>query len=198
MAPTVPGLSALAAMGVVFSGIKPTGEVHLGNYLGALRQWVEQQHRSDAVLLLRRRPSRPHGPAGSRRCCVSAPTASARSCWPSVSIPSVCTLFVQSHVHEHAELAWLLDCTASLRRAQPDDPVQGQVGSDRLRVRRAVQLPGTHGGRHPAVRHHRGAGRRRPAPTHRTDPHRGRTVQPPLRRRRSSFPKAWCRRSALG
>ena len=41
--------------------------------------------------------------------------------------PDVCTLFVQSHVHEHAELAWLMECTAVVRRAEAHDPVQGQV-----------------------------------------------------------------------
>ena len=41
--------------------------------------------------------------------------------------PDVCTLFVQSHVPEHTELTWLLECTASYRRAAADDPVQGEV-----------------------------------------------------------------------
>ena len=40
--------------------------------------------------------------------------------------PDRCTLFVQSHVPEHPRLTWLLECTATDRRAQPDDPVQGQ------------------------------------------------------------------------
>ena len=42
--------------------------------------------------------------------------------------PDVCTLFVQSHVPEHAQLGWIMECTASLRRAAAHDAVQGQVG----------------------------------------------------------------------
>ena len=50
-----------------------------------------------------------------------------RSTWPAASTPSVCTLFVQSHVPEHAELAWLMECTASFGELQPHDAVQGEV-----------------------------------------------------------------------
>ena len=42
--------------------------------------------------------------------------------------PDVATLFVQSHVPEHTQLGWIMECTVSLRRAAADDPVQGQVG----------------------------------------------------------------------
>ena len=99
-------------MGVVFSGIKPTGEVHLGNYLGALRQWVEQQHRSELsyyCVVDLHALTVPQDPDLLRE-------RTHRLCQILLAIgldPSVCTLFVQSHVHEHAELAWLLDCTAS-------------------------------------------------------------------------------------
>ena len=50
--------------------------------------------------------------------------------------PEVCTLFVQSHVPEHTELTWLLECTASVGELQPDDAVQGQVGQRAARSRR--------------------------------------------------------------
>ena len=42
--------------------------------------------------------------------------------------PDVATVFVQSHVPEHSQLAWVMECTVVVRRAVADDPVQGQVG----------------------------------------------------------------------
>ena len=98
--------------------------------------------------------------------------------------PDVATVFVQSHVPEHSQLAWVMECTVSLRRAVADDPVQGQVGQarGRLRLGRAVHLPGAAGRRHPALRRRRGAGRRRPAPARRDHPGHRHPLQPPLRR----------------
>ena len=95
----------------VFSGIKPTGNVHLGNLLGALVHWVEDQHRADSIycvvdlhaLTVQQDPAQ-----------VRETTLRLAQALLAVGLdPSVCTLFVQSHVHEHAELAWLMECTAS-------------------------------------------------------------------------------------
>ena len=94
----------------VLSGLKPTGPVTLGNYLGALRFWVEDQHRADsffAVVDLHALTVE-HDPARLRQLTVEQ-----ARCLLAVGLdPDVCTLFVQSHVHEHAELCWLLECTA--------------------------------------------------------------------------------------
>jgi tryptophanyl-tRNA synthetase len=95
----------------VFSGIKPTGPVTLGNYLGALRHWVTDQHVHDALycvvdlhaLTVDHRPEELH-----------ALTLELFRSLMAVGLdPEVCTLFVQSHVHEHAELSWLLECTVA-------------------------------------------------------------------------------------
>ena len=80
---------------------RPHDSLHLGNYLGALRQWVDAAGRPRRVLL-RRRPARDHRRARPGRCCASAPAARPRSTSPSASTPSGRTLFVQSHVPEHA------------------------------------------------------------------------------------------------
>ena len=85
-----------------------------------------------------------------------------------------------------------------LRRAEPDDAVQGEVRPAEVRVGRAVHLPGADGGRHPPLRHRPGAGGRRPAPAPRAHPRRGRAVQQPLRRRPSSCPRPTSPRSAPG
>ena len=101
--------------------------------------------------------------------------------------PTVSIVFVQSHVHEHSELAWLMECTASIgelrRMTQFKDKAEtGRGGRRRVRVRRPAHLPGAHGRRHPPLRHRRGAGRRRPAPARRAHPRPRHPLQQPLRR----------------
>jgi tryptophanyl-tRNA synthetase len=98
-------------MARVFSGIKPTGPVTLGNYLGALRHWVSDQHEFDSLYCVvdLHALTVPHDPAELQGLTLEL----FRSLMAVGLDPDVCTLFVQSHVHEHAELSWLLECTAS-------------------------------------------------------------------------------------
>jgi tryptophanyl-tRNA synthetase len=56
----------------VFSGIKPTGNLHLGNYLGAIRKFVAAAGHASRLHLLRRRHARDHGVAGARRTCAGS------------------------------------------------------------------------------------------------------------------------------
>jgi tryptophanyl-tRNA synthetase len=95
----------------VFSGIKPTGEAQLGNYLGAMRFWVQDQHTADSLFCVvdLHALTLPQDPAELR----SRTTEVAQILMAVGLDPDVCTLFVQSHVHEHTELAWLMECTAS-------------------------------------------------------------------------------------
>ena len=98
-------------MARVFSGIKPTGDVHLGNLLGALRNWVDDQDRHDCVYCVvdLHALTVPHDPEQLR-----STTLSLAQILLAVGLdPDRCTLFVQGHVHEHAECAWLMECTAS-------------------------------------------------------------------------------------
>jgi len=94
-----------------FSGIQPTGDVHLGNYLGAVRRWVADQHTQDAVYCVvdLHALTLPQDPAELRDRTVSL-AALLVACGLD---PDVCTLFVQSHVPEHTGLAWLMECFAS-------------------------------------------------------------------------------------
>ena len=96
-------------MARVFSGIQPSGGMHLGNLLGALRNWVAYQHEHEAVYCvvdLHALTTAPD-PAELRRNTVVAATL-----LMSVGIdPERSTLFVQSAVSEHAELAWMMECT---------------------------------------------------------------------------------------
>lgn len=95
----------------MFSGIKPTGPVQLGNLLGALRAWVADQHRADTIFCVvdLHAITIPQDPAVLRRTTEELATLLL-----AVGIdPEVATLFVQSEVREHTELSWILECTAA-------------------------------------------------------------------------------------
>jgi tryptophanyl-tRNA synthetase len=95
----------------VFSGIKPTGPVQLGNLLGALQAWVRDQHRADALYCVvdLHALTVPQDPATLR----AATTELAQLLLAVGLDPEVATLFVQSDVREHTELSWILECTAA-------------------------------------------------------------------------------------
>ncbi len=95
----------------VFSGIKPTGPVQLGNLLGALRHWVADQDEADTIFCVvdLHALTVPQDPAELR-----TRTLELAQLLLAIGIdPARSTLFVQSHVREHAELSWLMECTAS-------------------------------------------------------------------------------------
>jgi tryptophanyl-tRNA synthetase len=99
-------------MARVLSGIQPTGDIHLGNYLGAIHQWVQDQHTQDAYFCVvdLHALTIPRDPAELR-----AKTLETTLLLVAAGLdPEVCTLFVQSHVHEHAELSWILESVASM------------------------------------------------------------------------------------
>lgn len=96
----------------VFSGIKPTGHLTLGNYLGAMRRWVEvDQHRSEALFCVvdLHALTVDHDPARVRRLSRQAATLLLAAGLD----PELCTVFVQSHVDEHARLSYVLECVAT-------------------------------------------------------------------------------------
>ena len=95
----------------MLSCIQPTGDVHLGNYLGALRPWVEGQHEAEVfhgivdlhALTVTDRP----GVLGDATLRLAAVLFA-------VGLdPRVATVFVQSHLAEHSQLAWVMECTVS-------------------------------------------------------------------------------------
>ncbi len=99
-------------MARVLSGIQPTGDIHLGNYLGAVRGWVDDQHAQDSYFCVvdLHALTVPRDPAELR-----AKTLETTLLLVAAGLdPEVCTLFVQSHVHEHPELSWILESVASM------------------------------------------------------------------------------------
>jgi tryptophanyl-tRNA synthetase len=98
-------------MARVFSGIQPSGEMHLGNYLGAVRHWVAAQDADDALYCVvdLHAMTLPYEPAElAERTRRTAALLLAAGIDPERS-----TLFVQSHVPAHTELTWILNCVAS-------------------------------------------------------------------------------------
>jgi len=95
----------------VLSCIQPTGDVHLGNYLGALRNWVSGQHKADVF----------HGIVDLHALTVTEePGVIGRNTLQLAAVlfavgldPDVATVFVQSHVPEHSQLGWIMECTVS-------------------------------------------------------------------------------------
>jgi len=100
----------------VFSGIQPTADsFHLGNYLGALRQWVALQDSYDTFYCVvdLHAITVPQDPA-----LLTARTRIAAAQLLGAGLdPERCTLFVQSHVPEHAELSWILGCQTGFGEA---------------------------------------------------------------------------------
>ena len=98
-------------MSRVFSGIQPTGDLHLGNLLGAVANWVRDLDEDDAVYCVvdLHALTIPKDPAELRRKTIELTQLLVAAGLD----PQRCTLFVQSHVRAHAELGWLMECTAS-------------------------------------------------------------------------------------
>lgn len=100
----------------VLSGIQPSaGSFHLGNYLGAVRQWVALQDTHDAFYMLAdlHAITVPQDPAVLR----ANTRLSAAQLLGAGLDPERCTLFVQSHVPEHAELGWVMNCLTGFGEA---------------------------------------------------------------------------------
>ena len=120
----------------VFSGIQPTADsFHLGNYLGAVKQWVDLQESRDAIYCVvdLHAITVPYDPETLRR---RTRVAAAQLIAAGLD-PERCILFVQSQVQEHSELAWVLSCLTGFGEASrmtqfKDKSVKG--GADQASV----------------------------------------------------------------
>jgi tryptophanyl-tRNA synthetase len=98
-------------MARVLSGIQPTGDVHIGNYLGAFARWAaEQQPEHFFCIVDLHAMTVEYDPALLRERTIDL----AAWLFAAGIDPDRSTLFVQSHVREHSELAWVLNCIATL------------------------------------------------------------------------------------
>lgn len=100
----------------IFSGIRPTGELHIGNYLGAVKQWLELQEKHDCIFCIVdwHAITTPYKPAVLQKNIIEVAIA-----YLAAGLnPEKCILFVQSQVKEHSELAWLLSTIVPLGELQ--------------------------------------------------------------------------------
>jgi tryptophanyl-tRNA synthetase len=113
----------------VFSGIQPTGNLHLGNYLGAIRNWVAMQHDAQSIycivdlhaITLWQEPA-------ALRAGIREMAAALIACGID---PAKAILFNQSMVREHAELAWVLNCVARVGWLNRMTQFKDKAGKDR-------------------------------------------------------------------
>lgn len=100
----------------VLSGVQPTGNLHLGNYLGAIRNWVEGQSQYDNFFCVvdLHAITVPHNPA-----TLAADTYTIAALYLACGIDlDHSTIFVQSHISAHSELTWLLNCITPINWLQ--------------------------------------------------------------------------------
>ena len=96
----------------ILSGVQPTGNIHLGNYLGALRNWVTLQHEYESFFCI----VNLHAITSRQDPKLLAQTSRELArVYLAVGIdPTISTIFIQSDVPEHTELTWILNCIARM------------------------------------------------------------------------------------
>ncbi len=119
---------------VVFSGIQPTGDIHIGNYFGAIKQWVTGQDEAENIFCLvdMHALTVPQDPQALRDQILETATVLLAAGID----PAKSRLFVQSDVREHGELTWYLSCVASMgqlnRMTQFKEKSESQRGEVRV------------------------------------------------------------------
>src|SRR6266545_4521126 len=114
-------------MARVFSGIQPSGELHIGNYLGAVQNWVKLQHEHDCLFCIvdLHAITQPY----------DVSTLAERTLEMAIGLfaagldPDKCIVFVQSHVAEHSELNWLLTTVAPLGELDGQTKMSKSLGN---------------------------------------------------------------------
>ncbi|MFL6207652.1 MAG: tryptophan--tRNA ligase [Pyrinomonadaceae bacterium] len=116
----------------IFSGAQPTGNVHIGNYLGALRNWVALQHEYESLFCIVNLhaitlPQDPQVLARTTRDLARIYLATGID-------PQVSIIFIQSDVPEHAELAWILNCVTRISELERMTQFKDKAGKQRESV----------------------------------------------------------------
>jgi len=96
----------------VLSGVQPTGDVHIGNWLGAIRNWVELQENYETFVCVvdLQAITTPHDPKSLHQNSLST-AALYIACGMN---PDKCSIFIQSQISAHSELCWILNCLTPL------------------------------------------------------------------------------------
>lgn len=100
----------------IFSGVQPSGNLHIGNYLGAIKNWVELQNKFEAIFCVvdLHAITVPQNPEELKKKTIEA----AKIYLAAGIDPEKSTIFIQSHISEHAELAWILNTITKNRELE--------------------------------------------------------------------------------
>lgn len=115
----------------VFSGVQPSGNLHIGNYLGAIRNWVSKQYEKENIFCIvdLHAITVPQDPDELRRNVRNL-----AALYLAAGLdPKACALFVQSHRPEHSELAWILNCVTPLGWLERMTQYKAKAGEHRER-----------------------------------------------------------------
>ncbi len=96
----------------VLSGVQPTGSIHIGNWIGAIRNWVELQHKYDTFVCVvdLHAITIPHNPNS-----LAEDTFTTAALYLACGMdPKICSIFIQSQITAHSELCWILNCLTPL------------------------------------------------------------------------------------
>jgi tryptophanyl-tRNA synthetase len=96
----------------IFSGIQPSGNLHIGNYLGAIKNWVKLQEDYDSIFCVvdLHAITVPQDPQELQKRTIEV----AKTYLASGIDPEKCAIFIQSHISEHSELCWILNTIAKV------------------------------------------------------------------------------------
>ena len=154
----------------IFSGVQPTGNLHLGNYLGAIRNWVKLQSDYDCIFCI----VDLHAITQCRRNQSSS--AHRRARWrppisPPASTPGAASSSIRARCRPMPELAWILNCVAPLGWLNRMTQFKEKAGKNRENASAGpLCLSDPDGGRHPRLQGDSCAGRRGPEAASRTCP----------------------------
>ncbi|HEX8458254.1 MAG TPA: tryptophan--tRNA ligase [Pyrinomonadaceae bacterium] len=116
----------------IFSGAQPTGNIHIGNYLGALRNWVELQHEYESLFCIvnLHAITLPQDPK-----LLAQKTRDLARIYLAAGVdPKVALIFIQSDVPAHAELAWMLNCVTRIGELERMTQFKDKAGKQRESV----------------------------------------------------------------
>ncbi len=127
----------------IFSGAQPTGQLHIGNYLGALKNWValQDEYESFYCIVNLHAITLPQDPATLRKATLDL----ARIYLAAGVDPEKAAIFIQSDVAEHAELTWILSCIARMGELERMTQFKDKV-VDKARKNVAALEPSADGG----------------------------------------------------
>ena len=114
----------------IFSGVQPTGNLHIGNYLGAIKNWVPLQHECESLFCIvnLHAITLPQDPKVLRQKTLDL----ARIYLAAGIDPTVSTIFIQSDVPEHAELTWVLSCISRMGELERMTQFKDKTRSEKL------------------------------------------------------------------